>query len=207
MAIAEAILREFPDLNDDQKMAISETEGPMLIIAGPGSGKTLVLIVRTLNILLQGLAEPQEILLCTFAQKAAFELRDRLSLSAKKLGYSGSLSEILIGTINGICNEFLLRYRHRTQLGNDYEVLDDLTQQLFLFENFKDIFGPEGNNGYLGRWNTRWTTISGAQKWILPSARLLPSQARLLLSRLKIPLAPGILLSSGNPCRDALSTA
>jgi DNA helicase-2/ATP-dependent DNA helicase PcrA len=182
MAIVDSILREFPDLNDDQKRAVSETEGPMLIIAGPGSGKTLVLIVRTLNILLQGLAEPREILLCTFTQKAAFELRDRLSLSAKKLGYSGNLSEILIGTINGICNEFLLRYRHRTPLGNDYEVLDDLTQQLFLFENFTDIFGPERDNGYLGRWNTRWTAISGAQRYFNKITEELVEPTRLLRS-------------------------
>src|SRR3972149_2501245 len=98
MPIAEAILKEFPELNDSQREAVSHTDGPLLVIAGPGSGKTLVLIVRALNILLRGLADPREILLCTFTEKAAFELRDRLSLSAKKLGYKGNLSELLVGT-------------------------------------------------------------------------------------------------------------
>ena len=70
MKVAKSILKEFSDLNDAQREAIGLTEGPLLIIAGPGSGKTLVLIVRALNILLQGLADPREILLCTFTEKA-----------------------------------------------------------------------------------------------------------------------------------------
>ena len=49
MPVAESILREFPDLNDDQLQVIGNTEGPLLIIAGPGSGKTLVLVVRALD--------------------------------------------------------------------------------------------------------------------------------------------------------------
>jgi DNA helicase-2/ATP-dependent DNA helicase PcrA len=85
MAIVDAVLREFPELNDSQREAVSYSDGPLLVIAGPGSGKTLVLVVRALKILLQGLAQPGEILLCTFTEKAAFEMRDRLSLAAKKL--------------------------------------------------------------------------------------------------------------------------
>ena len=91
--IHPSILKEFKELNENgpQKEAISITEGPMLIIAGPGSGKTFVLVLRTLNILLQGLAKPSEILLCTFTEKSAFELRDRISTYAKKLGYKENL--------------------------------------------------------------------------------------------------------------------
>ncbi len=111
MAISDAILQAFPELNDDQQEAIGRTEGPLLVIAGPGSGKTLVLVLRTLNLLLQGLSDPEGILLCTFTEKAAFELRDRLSLLARKLKYQGDLSQMHVGTIHGIANEFLLRYR------------------------------------------------------------------------------------------------
>jgi len=132
MAIPGAILNEFPGLNPSQQDAVARTEGPLLIIAGPGSGKTLVLVVRTLNILLQGLAKPEEIVLCTFTEKAAFELRDRLSAAAKKLGYSGDLSSLLTGTIHSISNDFIMRYRQHIPLGNNYEVLYDLSQLLFL---------------------------------------------------------------------------
>lgn len=79
MGTVDAILKkEHETLNRAQQEAIAHTNGPLLIIAGPGSGKTFVLVLRALNILQQGMAEPGKILLCTFTEKAAFELRDRL---------------------------------------------------------------------------------------------------------------------------------
>ena len=136
-----AIEEHYSFLNDDQRQAVAHTDGPLLIIAGPGSGKTLVLVVRTLNILLQGKAEPEEIVLCTFTEKAAFELRDRVAQAARTLGYKGDLSPLQVGTIHGICNDYLTRFRHHTWLGTGYEVLDELTQALFLFDNFETIVG------------------------------------------------------------------
>ncbi len=165
MAIADLILREFPELNQAQREVVSQTEGPLRVIAGPGSGKTLVLVARALNILLQGLAQPREILLCTFTEKAAFELRDRLSLTAKKLAYEGNTSDLLVGTIHGICNDFILRFRHRTPLGNNYEVLNELTQLLFIFDYFDEIMGREENGKYLSRWTSRWGAIEGVRNY------------------------------------------
>ncbi len=158
--IHPAILKEFPDLNDQQKEAISITSGPLLIIAGPGSGKTYVLVLRTLNLLLNNLAQPNEIVLCTFTEKAAFELRDRLSVYAQKLNYNGDIHEIHVGTIHGISNDYILKNRHFTKLGNNYDVLDDLTQKLFIFDHFGQII-KEKEPPYLRRWATKWTTIDG----------------------------------------------
>ncbi len=124
MSVTEQILTSFPDLDKSQLEAVGDTTGPLLIIAGPGSGKTLVLVVRALNILLQELTEPREMLICTFTEKTAFELRDRISAAAKKINYPGDLSDLLVGTIHSICNDFLMTYRHLTPLGNNYEVLD-----------------------------------------------------------------------------------
>lgn len=153
-------------LDSSQRRAVEVTEGPVLLIAGPGAGKTLTLVRRTLHILQQGLAEPAEVVLCTFTEKAAFELRDRLRSAAKELCYEGDLSALRSGTIHGVCNEFVDRYRHLTPLGNGYEVLDELTQVLFLFDNFDDIIGPVDDEGrYLGRWTTKWTAIEGARKY------------------------------------------
>lgn len=165
MTVSNQILNAFPDLNSTQFKAVGHTEGPLLIIAGPGSGKTLVLVVRALNILVQKLVEPREMLICTFTEKAAFELRDRISAAAKNLNYSGDLSDLLVGTIHGICNDFLMTYRHLTPLGNNYEVLDELTQLLFLYDNFDRIIGPEADRKYLNRWTTRWTAIEGARNY------------------------------------------
>ncbi len=66
--------------NDAQKKAIETIKGPLLIIAGPGSGKTRVLIMRTLNLLLVQKVPPNRILLCTFTEKATGQLKERLRL-------------------------------------------------------------------------------------------------------------------------------
>jgi len=155
------------DLNPAQRDAVATTEGPLLLIAGPGAGKTLTLVRRTLHLLTSGLAEPSEIVLCTFTEKAALEIRDRLRSGALAIGYDGDLSGLRTGTIHGICNEFVDRHRHLTPLGNGYEVLDELTQALFLFEHFDAIFGaPDANNRFLGRWATKWTAINGIQRFL-----------------------------------------
>jgi len=157
-----AIAQQYPFLNEDQLAAVSQTDGPLLIIAGPGAGKTLVLVIRTLNILLLGKAQPGEIILCTFTEKAAFELRDRVAQAARKVGYRGDLSRLKVNTIHGICNDYLSTYRHHTDLGAGYEVLDDLTQPLFMFENFGVIAGEANSDGqFLGKWVNRWTAIKG----------------------------------------------
>jgi len=163
VSIAEPIWREYADLNDAQRDVVAHTEGPLLVIAGPGSGKTHVLVVRTLNILLKELAEPREMVVCTFTEKAAFELRDRVSAAAKKLGYAGDLSELTVSTIHSLCNDFLLKFRHRTPLAKGHQVLDELTQLLFLFENFSRVMEPSDDGRYLERWSTRWTAIEGAR--------------------------------------------
>jgi DNA helicase-2/ATP-dependent DNA helicase PcrA len=138
-------------------------DGPLLAVAGPGSGKTYSIVLRALNLLLLERATPKEIVLCTFTEKAAFEMRDRLSAAAQKVGYRGDLSELRVSTIHGLCNQLLTRHRHRTELGNSYETLDDLTQLLFVFEHFDEIIGPAVNDLYLGKWKTRWTAIEGAR--------------------------------------------
>lgn len=161
MSIAEIILREYPGLNDAQRSIVSHSEGPLLVIAGPGSGKTFSLVLRTLNLLLLEKVFPKDLLVCTFTEKAAFELRDRISAAAQKVGYKGDLSEMRATTIHGLCNRLITTHRHRTPLGSNYETLDELTQLLFIFDNFQDIIGPLVNDRYLGKWTTRWTAIEG----------------------------------------------
>lgn len=146
--------------------AVETTEGPVLIIAGPGAGKTLTLVHRTLHILEQGLADPSEIVLCTFTEKAALELRDRLASTAGKSGLDVDLSNLHVGTIHGISNRLVDLHRHETQLGNGYEVLDDLTGSLFLFDHFDHIAGEPWDDGkFLGRWSTKWKAIEGLRAY------------------------------------------
>lgn len=165
MTIAPAILEHYPDLNDAQRDVVAHTDGPLLVIAGPGSGKTYSIILRALNLLLLGKAAPKEIVLCTFTEKATFEMRDRLAAAAQKVRFRGDLSELRVSTIHGLCNSILTQHRHRTQLGNSYETLDELTQLLFIFEHFNEIIGRAEGGLYLGRWKTRWTAIEGSRSY------------------------------------------
>ena len=163
MKIAAGIKKHYPDLNKAQRKIVGHAEGPLLVIAGPGSGKTYSIVLRALNLLLLEKASPKEIVLCTFTEKAAFEMRDRLADAARKVGYQNDMSELIVSTIHGYCNRILTEYRHHTELGHGYDTLDELTQLLFIFENFDDIIGPEVNGYFLERWTTRWTAIEGAR--------------------------------------------
>jgi DNA helicase-2/ATP-dependent DNA helicase PcrA len=188
VTIADVILQEYPRLNAEQKAIIGHSDGPLLVIAGPGSGKTFSLVLRTLNLLLLQKAEPRELVVCTFTEKAAFELRDRTSAAAAKLGYTGDLSELRATTIHGLCNRLLTIHRHRTPLGSNYETLDDLTQLLFIFDNFKEIVGEPIDGLYLTKWKTRWTAIEGVRDYFnkiteeLVDAEALKQSATTLLS-------------------------
>ena len=71
-------------LNNFQKEAVLHTSGPLLIVAGAGSGKTKVLTSRIANIVEKNLAFPNEILAVTFTNKAAREMQNRISLILKK---------------------------------------------------------------------------------------------------------------------------
>lgn len=165
MIIDSNISREFPLLNDAQQKIVGHDEGPLLVIAGPGSGKTHSIVLRALNLLCQGKAEAKEIVLCTFTEKAAYEIRDRISAAAQKIGYTGDLSELTVSTIHGLCNQLLTKHRHKTQLGSNFETLDDLTQLLFISDHFDEIIGPERVPPYFGRWKTRLTAIEGARRY------------------------------------------
>lgn len=159
MKINSEILKKYPSLNDQQHEIIEHDTGPLLAIAGPGSGKTFSIVLRTINLLLNNKAKPKELIICTFTEKAAYELRDRISAAALRVDYKGDLSELRVSTIHGLCNNILGLYRHRTPLGNNYEVLDELTQLLFIFENFDQIVCKDSSDKYLGRWSTKWSTI------------------------------------------------
>ena len=190
MSIAPGLLSHYPEVNDAQRAVIGHLDGPLLVIAGPGSGKTHSIVLRALNLLLLGKAEPKQVVLCTFTNKAAFEMRDRLAAAARRVGYGGDLSELSISTIHGFCNQVLAQHRHRTELGHNYETLDELTQLLFIFESFDEIIGPPEDGLFLTRWRTRWTAIEGVRGYFdkiteeLVDSRLLATSADAFLSAL-----------------------
>ena len=112
-------LNIFADLNDVQKEAVSTVEGPLLVLAGAGTGKTKVLTSRIVNILNQGLARPSEILAVTFTNKASLEMRERVE---HLLGYP--VDGFWIGTFHAIGLRIIRRHYIEAGLKPNFTILD-----------------------------------------------------------------------------------
>lgn len=106
-------------MNPKQLEAVLHTEGPLLILAGAGSGKTTVLINRIAYIIDQGLAKPWQILAITFTNKAAGELKDRLDAM---LGDTGG--DVWAATFHSTCARILRRDGDRIGYSNHFTVYD-----------------------------------------------------------------------------------
>lgn len=89
-------------LNPEQKLAITEIEGPVMVVAGPGTGKTQILTLRIANILLKTQVNPENILAVTFTESAKSEMRQRLVDIIGTAGY-----KVEINTFHGFCNEII----------------------------------------------------------------------------------------------------
>ena len=104
-------------LDKEQIEAISHGNGPLLIAAGPGTGKTEVLVARCLKFICCDGADPSSVMLTTFTEKAAKNLEDRLSDALFYLTQRYSevssidLSGLRVGTLHGLCNSILQEYR------------------------------------------------------------------------------------------------
>ncbi len=104
MTIAPVILEHYPDLNEAQREVVAHLDGPLLVVAGPGSGKTYSIVLRALNLLLLEKAQPEEVVLCTFTEKAAFEMRDRLSAAKSTASRSTASSPRSTSRASGNCS-------------------------------------------------------------------------------------------------------
>ncbi len=123
-------------LNPPQLEAVEHGEGPLLVLAGAGTGKTRVLITRLAYLLKTGQAHPKEILAVTFTNKAAREMRMRL---AKLIG---PMAESLwIGTFHSVAVRFLRIHAERIGLQQNFTILDDDDQKRLIKQllEFHDI--------------------------------------------------------------------
>src|SRR5690349_16257683 len=102
--------------NDEQRAAIEHVDGPLFLTAGPGSGKTRVLLWRTVNLVVFHGVKPEEIFLSTFTEKAAYQLKEglRTLLGAvtNENGQPYDLTPMYIGTVHSLCQRILSDRRH-----------------------------------------------------------------------------------------------
>lgn len=98
------------ELNDRQREAAEALKGPVLIVAGAGSGKTRTLTVRVANLIARGLAQPWQILAVTFTNKAAEEMKKRLGVLLKQHFELNDSNQPTIGTFHSVCGRILRRH-------------------------------------------------------------------------------------------------
>ena len=136
----------FENLNKEQAQAVQHTAGPLLIVAGAGTGKTTVITRRIANLISQGLAKPNEIAALTFTEKAAGEMQERVDILMPLGSYDS-----WICTFHGFCERILKSHALDIGLPNDFTLLDNTQQWILMYKNIRkfdlDYYRPLGNPG------------------------------------------------------------
>lgn len=135
---------ELNQLNKPQKEAATHREGPLLVVAGAGTGKTTVLVNRLVHLISQGESRLENILLLTFTEKAAGEMEDR---ALKALPY-GAIDP-WIHTFHGFCERLLREHALDIGLAGDFRILSQTDQWVLIkkhLDEFElDYYRPLGN--------------------------------------------------------------
>ncbi len=146
-------------LNAEQRAAVETLDGPLLVLAGAGTGKTRVLTTRFAHILVSGRAAPGQVLAVTFTNKAAREMRERVG------AILGRPAEGLwLGTFHALCARMLRRHAEYVGLGSGFTILD-ADDQLRLLKQVMETAGtdtrrwpPAGLMSAIQRWKDRGLT-------------------------------------------------
>ncbi|HDS29929.1 MAG TPA: ATP-dependent DNA helicase PcrA [Firmicutes bacterium] len=142
------------DLNPEQHRAVETLTGPVLVLAGAGSGKTRVIAYRTANLIYTNTARPYEILAVTFTNKAADEMRGRVH---SLVGADGH--QVALGTFHRSCAQILRRFGQEIGIPTEFQILDDTESTVLVKRCMKNMgidvkhYDPKGVAG----------TISGAK--------------------------------------------
>ena len=146
-------------LNPEQRDAVESVDGPLLVLAGAGTGKTRVLTTRFAHILLTGRAYPGQILAVTFTNKAAREMRERVGTILGR-----PAEGLWLGTFHALCARMLRRHAERVGLTASFNILDSDDQTRLLkqvMETFRidpKRFTPQALMALIQRWKDRGLT-------------------------------------------------
>lgn len=126
---------DFGNANEGQRKAIAAAEGPVLIIAGPGTGKTYTLVQRAIYLIEECGVKPESFFIATFTEKAAKELITRITNELSDRGIVANINEMYIGTFHSLCLRILKEHLEFTRLRRNYRLLDAFDQQYMVFQN------------------------------------------------------------------------
>lgn len=146
---------DFGTANEAQREAITSTSGPMLIIAGPGTGKTYTLVQRAVFMIQKKHVKPGAIMLATFTDKAAQELQTRIAeeLSSRKI--LADTGAMYTGTFHVICERILQDYSDFTARGKNFRILDEFGHAYMILQNFK-LYENINGIDFVFRNNGKW---------------------------------------------------
>lgn len=126
---------DFGNANAGQQAAISAADGPVLITAGPGTGKTYTLVKRTIYLIQECGVKPENIFIATFTEKAAKELITRITNELAARNIVANINEMYVGTFHSLCLRILKEHLEYTRLRKNYRLLDAFDQQYMVFQN------------------------------------------------------------------------
>jgi DNA helicase-2/ATP-dependent DNA helicase PcrA len=124
-------------LDVDQRCAVDHVGGPLWLIAGPGSGKSEVLVTRALRLMCVDRVDPHGVIVTTFTEKAARNLEDRLSLYLSALQSTSpslrdvDLADLRVGTLHSLCNDLMQEFRYRPY--QNVRLLNEAEQAWFTY--------------------------------------------------------------------------
>ncbi|MFB3904406.1 MAG: ATP-dependent helicase [Acidobacteriota bacterium] len=122
------------DLNDEQRLAVTRTDGPLLILAGAGSGKTRTITYKIAYLIGQGICRPENVLAVTFTNKAAEEMRGRVERLLESLE-----SPPLVSTFHSFSVRVLRRYAGLVGYGSDFSICDEDDQKALLKQVYEEL--------------------------------------------------------------------
>ncbi|PSB25361.1 ATP-dependent helicase [Stenomitos frigidus] len=153
--------------NPQQQQAIAHTEGALLIIAGPGSGKTFTLVERIVYLITHKNVEPENLFVVTFTDKAAQELTTRIANRLIEVGVRFNLNEMYLGTFHSICLRWLDDHREFTRLKRNFMMMDQFDQQYFLYRRLSEYEAIANSELVIGdREQSSWNKSQTLLKWL-----------------------------------------
>ena len=154
------------DIDPKKKEIIEHVDGPLLVIAGPGAGKTMAIVERVVNLIARHQVAPENILVSTFTEKAAAELVSRISDRMAEEGLKVSLNEMYIGTMHSIFLRVLKDYAEFTRLKKNYKTFDDFDQKYAVYRNLYKRFKPLPNLDLVAPEQSNWSKADSICRFV-----------------------------------------